>query len=554
MASKGIEVSQAEIDALIVRVEKAIESGGDVAPQDLHLLLKVLKTYLHLHERLQNNDLTLHKLRKLLGMISSSEKSRAIKKENEVDTASNENNESNESSIPEKTGNGTPHGKRGADEFEEAKLEFHRHENLKSGDQCPGCHQGKLYKFDPSQFVRITGHAPLQATVHIIEQFRCNMCQKVFKADLPEEVLEDGPPSQRFGWSAIALIVLLKYMAGTPFFRQHVLQKMLKVPIMPSTLWDQCESCANAAKPLVDYLKKMAADGKVFYSDDTGNKILNQDPVIKKRRGSDKDQIRTGIHTSGIISVLEDGREIILYKTGINHAGEFIDEILTHRSDSSGAYIHMSDALSSNTATVKNGIKAFCNVHARRFFVDIHDHWPIECDFVIDTYKEVYRFEDEAKERGLTDEERLELHKEKSLPLMEKMFTWAKEKLDNKEVEPNSNLGEALTYLTKHKKGLLAFTEHAGAPMDNNKQEQKLKLVILHRKNSLFFKEPIGALVADILMSLCATAALAGINVHEYLIEIQRRASEVRANPQDFLPWNFKSCNSHFQNTSVDQV
>ncbi len=91
----------------------------------------------------------------------------------------------------------------------------------------------------------------------------------------------------------------------------------------------------------------------------------------------------------------------------------------------------------------------------------------------------------------------------------------------------------------------MAFTKYAGAPLDNNIQEQKLKLVILHRKNTLFFKEPIGAAVADVLMSLCATAFSAKINVHEYLVHIMRNAEEVKKHPENFLPWNFSSKNAN---------
>ncbi len=545
--TKFREISHQDVDAILNRVEAAVSTDGKVSPDDLRLLLDVFKSYLHLHERLERNDLTIQRLRKLLGMVSASEKSSSITPEAEEnqDSENNASQAEDAKDADKLNSKGRPHGKQSAEDFEEAKTEYHPHTELHRGDACPECYEGKLYKFDPATFVRITGHAPLQVTIHVMEQLRCNACGKIFRAEPPEEVLADGPTGKRFGWSAVALIVLLKYAAGTPFFRQHVLQRMFKVPIMPSTLWDQCEDCADACKPVTDYLKQMAATANLFFSDDTGNRILNQSPITKKRRGSEKDIERTGVHTSGIVAMLPTGQEIILYKTGINHAGEFMDEVLRLRPSDAPPFIHMSDALSSNAPTLLKPIQALCNTHARRQFVDLYDRYPNECGYVIDTYKEVYRFDAEAKEKSFTQEERLAYHQTNSKPLMTAMFTWAQSKIDNREVEPNSDLGGALKYLLNHEEGLMAFTKHAGGPLDNNIQEQKLKLVILHRKNSLFFKEPVGAAVADVLMSLCATAFSAKINVHEYLVHIMRNAEEVKKHPENFLPWNFSSKNAN---------
>ena len=36
--------------------------------------------------------------------------------------------------------------------------------------------------------VRITGQAPIQATVYEMERWRCNLCGEVFTAEVPKEV------------------------------------------------------------------------------------------------------------------------------------------------------------------------------------------------------------------------------------------------------------------------------------------------------------------------------------------------------------------------------
>ena len=41
-------------------------------------------------------------------------------------------------------------------------------------------------------------------------------------------------------------------------------------------------------------------------------------------------------------------------------------------------------------------------------------------------------------------------------------------------------------------------------------------------------------------MSLIHTCELGGANPFEYLTELQRHASELRANPPQWMPWNYR--------------
>lgn len=68
-----------------------------------------------------------------------------------------------------------------------------------------------------------------------------------------------------------------------------------------------------------------------------------------------------------------------------------------------------------------------------------------------------------------------------------------------------------------------------------------MKKAILHRKNSLFYKTQNGAWVGDIFMSLIHTAELSGANPFDYLCELQRHAGQVRENPQQWMPWNYRA-------------
>ncbi|MBE7503452.1 MAG: transposase [Verrucomicrobiales bacterium] len=67
-----------------------------------------------------------------------------------------------------------------------------------------------------------------------------------------------------------------------------------------------------------------------------------------------------------------------------------------------------------------------------------------------------------------------------------------REQLEQKVVEPNSGLGEAIHYMLKRWEPLTLFLREPGAPLSNNICERALKAAILHRKNSLGYKTQNG--------------------------------------------------------------
>jgi Transposase IS66 family len=111
--------------------------------------------------------------------------------------------------------------------------------------------------------------------------------------------------------------------------------------------------------------------------------------------------------------------------------------------------------------------------------------------------------------------------------------------LQEKKVEPNSGLGQAISYLLNHWQELTLFLRQPRAPLDNNVCERALKKVILHRKNALFYKNQNGAQVGDLFMSLIHTCELSHANPFDYLTQLQRHAAELAESPRDWMPWNY---------------
>lgn len=118
------------------------------------------------------------------------------------------------------------HGRNGAVSYSGAEIIEIPHNSLKPKDRCPSCKNGKLYEAGPARIVRVTGQAPLAATVYEMQRLRCNLCGKVFTADAPEGVCDD-----KYDIASGAIIALLKYGSGMPFYRLQGLQESLEVPL-----------------------------------------------------------------------------------------------------------------------------------------------------------------------------------------------------------------------------------------------------------------------------------------------------------------------------------
>jgi len=75
-----------------------------------------------------------------------------------------------ENSAPAASG----HGRHSAAAFRGAQRVATAHATLHSGDLCPECRRGKVYRQqEPATLVRFVGHAPLEATVYEMERLRC---------------------------------------------------------------------------------------------------------------------------------------------------------------------------------------------------------------------------------------------------------------------------------------------------------------------------------------------------------------------------------------------
>jgi hypothetical protein len=539
-----IELSPEQLQWIMQFLEaQAQDSPGPV-------IKSIVEAYVCLVVELSKKRVNIRRLQRLLFGARTEKTATVLRGQTGVSPATPpEETSSAEASVPSTE---TPpeqhkgHGRRPAGAYRGAAKTRVPHPTLHVGDACPDCEQGILYELSRAKvLVRFTGQAPVQAQVYELQRLRCNLCGKIFTAPTPE-----GVGMHKYDATTASMIGLLKYGSGFPFNRLARLQRMCDIPLSASTQWDIIDSTLPQLEPAHDELIRQAAQGEVVYNDDTTVRILECMGKRAQRRaaaappspelGAEKEKNqRTGLFTSGIIST-GAGHQIALFFSGRQHAGENLEDVLRQRAADLESPIQMCDALSRNLPKSLRTIVAHCLAHGRRQFLDVVADFPDECRHVLETLKTVYQNDALTKQRYMSAEERLSLHQAQSGPLMTDLEQWLRRQLDERWVEPNSALGEAIAYMLKHWDRLTLFLHRAGAPLDNNLVERALKKAILHRKGSLFFRSEHGAHAGDVFMSLIYTCELCGANAFDYLTELQRHAGELAAHPQNWMPWNYR--------------
>jgi transposase len=544
-APEIVEVDNTHLEEVLRRVEQALDE------KDTKLIRAVFASYVYVADLVEDKNTSIRRLRKLF-FGARTEKTEAVvgrsaekpdaapqdgaAADTEVAAGGPDPGESNEAE-PASQG----HGRNGADAYRGAERIDVPHPSLSAGDPCPSCGEGIVYDKTPGVVVRIIGQPPLAAKVYRLQKLRCHLCGKVFTAPAPEEA-----GSRKYDATAGSMIGLLKYGSGLPFNRLEGLQGHLEIPLPASTQWDIVQAVAANLAPAFAELIRQGAQGDVLHNDDTTVKILElmgqgRSKILAgtEGEGTDADR-RTGLFTSGVVA-LRDGHRVALFFSGRRHAGENLAQVLKLRAAELPPPIQMCDALSRNLPGELQTIVAHCLAHARRQFVDVYDRFPEQCRYLLEALAVVYRNDAFARERRLSPEARLQWHQQESRPTMQQLHDWLTRQLDEKLTEPNSALGSAIRYMLKHWEELTLFLRQAGAPLDNNLCERALKKAILHRKNALFYKTQNGARVGDLFMSLIYTCQLNEANPFDYLTQLQRHTDQLAANPELWMPWNYRA-------------
>jgi transposase len=443
------------------------------------------------------------------------------------------------------------HGRNGASAYANAKHFFHKLMLGTIGSLCT-CGDGRMRSNRERVTIRVIGQPLFAAEAHHYEQARCKMCNRIVTAPGPEAVLQGvGSKYVVYDWSACALLIVMHYFAGAPFKRLESLHAGWKVPFADANQWDVVNKSDDHLKPLFNALERVGMRTATSLGiDDTGGVVLSILRQLKaeiaalKKLGESTDDVRNGVNATGVYLEIPDG-VVILYYTGLHHAGEIFDRLMKHRQAGDGPLVKVTDGASKNfdhtyDAELDELIEAVCNAHCYLKWLAIKDKHPVQYAVAGEVYKKVFDNDDIAKKGGMTPAERMAYHAEHSRPLMEKLKAMCVDLLAQNLVEPKSALWGPVSFVINQWRRLTKFYEKPGVPLHTNLVEQILITVTRYLAGSFNYQTPNGAEVGDRHMSLIASAKANDVEPVAYLEHCLRNHEDLAKRPEYYLPWVYR--------------
>jgi hypothetical protein len=145
----------------------------------------------------------------------------------------------------------------------------------------------------------------------------------------------------------------------------------------------------------------------------------------------------------------------------------------------------------------------------------------------------------EKKIRGSSADERRDVRRLGSKPLVDKLKTWFEEQL--KVVSRKSRIAEAIRYGLKRWDGFARFLDDGRIEMDNNCVERAIRPLTLNRKNALFAGSDEGGALWGVAASLIETCKLNGVEPHACLTDVLTKLANrwPMSRIDELLPWAY---------------
>ena len=349
----------------------------------------------------------------------------------------------------------------------------------------------------------------------------CRCCGTLHQAPAPDRVLAGGLATS----GLIAHVLTSRYCDHLPLYRQSRIFARHGLEISRSTLsgWigTACWWLEVSHERLVAHV--MAGD-RVF-ADDTPLPVL--DPGRRRTRTG-----RLWAYTRDDRSYGSNIPPAVVFHYAPDRTGARPAEHLkTFRG------ILQVDGYAGFEALADKGAVtlAACWAHARRKLFELHEAGSPVATEAVQRIGELYEIE--AMIRGQPPDERLQVRRTHSLPLVEVLQAWLDLQLSR--LPGRSRLAEAIRYALGRWSALTRFLDDGCIDLDANPVERAIRPIALGRKNSLFAGSEGGAKRWAIVASLVETAKLNGVEPYVWL----RDSLTMMANGHpvsrldELLPW-----------------
>lgn len=381
-------------------------------------------------------------------------------------------------------------------------------------------------------------------------------------------MIDEGPPGFQMTWRAISSLMKMHVGFAIPMNR---IELMIGQPeFTTSKICRVLQYGAKGLLPVYLELAEQLAEVKIVSGDDTPTKVLNKaDPFNEVTSAVDEffgwqspradgRGEKTAMNVSLLMGRTEaDPRSTIrFFRTHIGSVGNLLTKILETRLPQSGPLIFQGD-LSSTNLPSEELIKKFsvliagCGAHARRPFWRYKEDDPSLCYKMLSGFLLLAKIEHKIDNMGRTRANVLKMRGRYSRMIWAAMRNRCVAAITG-EVRsaatypahirpdiwpPGTELYKACNYVIKNFGELTRYLQIPELGTTNNKSERGLRIEKSMLDASKFRQNRVGRVMIDILRTINATCAAAGIDPDIYLPIALRDLAAVRQNPTQFTPF-----------------
>ena len=374
-----------------------------------------------------------------------------------------------------------------------------------------GCERSERFEYVPAKVIR---HEILRP------KLAC-LCGEsgVSVAPLPPQVIAQG----QAGASLVAHVMLSKFDDHLPLYRQQQQFERLGLNFPKSTLGDWVEKGAEWLQPVVREMKRELLSGDYLQVDETPVRVM--DPEVKGKCATGYLWV-AGVPRGDVVFEFHPGR-------GKEYAQQLIGDFKGWlQRDGYGVYSSMAK---DNPALTGVG----CWSHGRRKFVEALEERPKEAEWIVTELRKLYLIERHARDEGMTPEQRKELRREKSAPILGALKPGLEALLPG--CLPQSPMGKAVKYALNEWQPLTRYLEDGRLEIDNNLTENAIRPSAVGKKNWLFIGHPEAGWRSAVIYSVIVSCRRRGIDPWEYVRDVlQRLPAMKQSEVQTILPRRWK--------------
>lgn len=405
-------------------------------------------------------------------------------------------------------------------------------------ESCPCCGSIRLSKLgeDVTETLELVPRR-WKVIQTVREKFSCRQCEAITQPPAPFHVTPRGFA----GPNLLAMVLFEKFGQHQPLNRQSERYAREGVDLSLSTLADQVGACAAALRPLHALIENHVLAAERLHGDDTTV------PILAKGK---TDTGRAWVYVRDDRPFGGAAPPAALFYASRDRSGDHPERHLKQftgilQADAYAGYnrLYLPERKPGPVTEV------LCWSHARRKFFVLADiavnahrsgNAPPISPIAFEAVRRIdLLFDIERDINGLAAEQRHDVRKDRSAPLVADLEAWMRG--ERASLSRHAPVAQAIDYMLKRWEGFTRFLENGRICLTNNAAERALRGLALGRKAWLFAGSDRGADRAAVMYTLIGTAKLNDADPQAWLADVLARIADTpQSRLPGLLPWNWK--------------